>query len=480
MKYRFKTTPFKHQYSAWDKSHNKKYYALFMEMGTGKTKVIIDTGAYLYDNGHIEAMLIFGNKGSYTNWNTDELPLHMPEHITYYDTYWDSSARSELKATYTRLFKNGVLELKIFVMNIEALAHARSYEIAEKFVRNYKTLVVVDESSTIKNIKAKRTKAALKLGVQATARRIMTGSPITKNPLDLYSQCEFLKPGLLGFTSYYSFRSHYAELIDMKINQGMRSFKKITGFKNLSQLTETLNSFAFIIKKQDCLDLPPKIYETYKVEMTPEQSQFYSDLKRKSLIEIEELGTQVSTKTILTKLLRLHQLVCGHLIDDEGNVINVKNNRLSSLCEILDECSGKAIIWANYRADIHAITKKLTDKYGEDCVCTYFGDTSQADRDRARDGIQNGNMRFLVGNPQTGGYGITLTAVNTVIYYSNNFDLEKRMQSEDRAHRIGQKKSVTYIDLYCPKTIDEKILLALKNKKDMADTVIISNWREYF
>jgi SNF2 family DNA or RNA helicase len=480
MDYKFKTVPYKHQKDCFDKSYNKKFYALLMEMGTGKSKVLLDTAAWMFDAGHINALIIFANKGSYMNWITNEIPTHMPDHIPRKVAYWRSNLTKKEDANLQSLMQNAFDGLKIFVFNIEALAYTRSFSVAFNFTANNRTLAAVDESTTIKNQNAKRTKSAYLIGSRAVARRIMTGSLVDNRPLDAYSQFEFLQHGCLGFTSYYSFRAHYAELADMR--NGPRSFKIVKGYKNVEDLKHRLSEHSFIIKKIECLDLPPKVYQKYEVEMTTEQLQAYIELKKKAMTEIQ--GQMVSVKIVLTKLLRLHQLVCGHLKDDNGVVHEIKNNRIDALIEILDEVGGQVIIWANYREDIIAIQKAIANEYGDDSLVTYYGDTSDEEREKAKSAFFRGNdskgIRFLIGNPQTGAYGLNLTGANTVIYYSNSFDAEKRNQSEDRAHRIGQTEKVTYIDLVCPDTIDEKILNVLKDKKSLADSITVSNWMNFF
>jgi SNF2 family DNA or RNA helicase len=184
-------------------------------------------------------------------------------------------------------------------------------------------------------------------------------------------------------------------------------------------------------------------------------------------------GKVTTTMTVLTQLMRLHQITCGHFTADDGSVQSVKSNRMNELMSILEDMDGKAIIWANYQRDIENIVDEITDKYGPESVVDYYGLTPQEDRqDNIRKFQNNPECRFLVGTPQTGGYGITLTQANTVIYYSNGYDLEKRLQSEDRAHRIGQKKTVTYIDLICEDTVDEKIVKALRDKINIASEVM--------
>ena len=199
-------------------------------------------------------------------------------------------------------------------------------------------------------------------------------------------------------------------------------------------------------------------------------------------LALAELGGEVcSTVSVLTQLLRLHQITCGHLKTDEGNIKVLKNNRLKELMSVLEECEGKVIIWANYVQDLETISKEIEKTFGPNSYCTYYGKTKQEQRQKNITRFQDkeSETRFFIGNTQTGGYGITLTAASTVVYYSNNYDLEKRLQSEDRAHRIGQVNKVTYIDLICENTVDEKIVKALKSKINIANEILGEELREW-
>lgn len=466
--YKYKSTPFKHQSEDFLRSRDLEEFALFWEMGLGKSKTTIDTIAWLWCTGKINAAFIVANKGSYRNWVTKELPGHMPEHVDWVGTYWDSAASTELKKSYDLLLRP-LDRLKIFVMNIEALAFPRSMELATTFVNGHKTIMVVDESTTIKNRDAKRTKAAIKVGKLAKYRRILTGTPITQSPLDLYSQAQFLDPVLLGYTSYYSFRARFADMV--KITAGNRAFTKITGYRNLEELNKLMQPWSSRRTKAECLDLPPKVYQTYEVELTDEQRRHYKTLKDDAIAMLN--GKMVSAPIVLTKLLRLHQLVCGHLTTDDGKVIEIENNRLQALIDILEETQGKVIIWANYVADIKRIVEKVCQVFPESRVVSYYGAVNSEDRAEAvRAFCDDLECRFFVGNAATGGRGLTLTAANTVVYYSNDYNLENREQSEDRAHRIGQTSSVTYVDLISPKTVDEKIVNALRQKKRLSAQVL--------
>ncbi len=469
MNYKFKTKPYAHQLKALEMSWNKEVFAYFMEMGTGKSKVLLDNVAMLFDKGKINSVLIVAPKGVYKNWYDSEIPEHLPKHIDRNVVLWKALITKEQKSKLDSLFVQDFTKLQIFIMNVEALSTRKGLDFAHQFLNVRKALFAVDESTTIKNPQAKRTKNIIQLSTLGKYRRILTGSPVTKSPLDLYTQCAFLDPYLLDFTSYYAFRNRYAEM--RTANFGGRSVQVVAGYKNLAELSETLKSFSYRVLKEDCLDLPSKTYMKRIIQLTPEQKRVYQEMKATALATLN--GKMVTTMNVITQLMRLQQITCGHFKADDDSIQNIKNNRITELMDVLEEIEGKAIIWAHWRHDIDTIVESIEDKY-PGSVVTYYGDTTTEDRQKAIKKIQDpeSKVRFLVGTPQTGGYGITLTGASTMIYYSNGYDLEKRQQSEARIDRIGQKKPMTYIDILAEDTIDEKIVKSLRKKVNIATEIM--------
>jgi|TARA_Y100000296_G_scaffold85906_1_gene123993 SNF2 family DNA or RNA helicase len=472
--YPFKTEPFKHQLKAWSMSKDQESFALFMEMGTGKSKVILDTASYLYDNGYIDTLLIVAPKGAYRNWHINEIPSHLADHIIYRYAIWSASPRKKEKQYLEDIIRAGD-ELRIVIMNVEAFSSPKGVKWATSFLNTSRAMMVVDESTTIKNPTAKRTKAIIKLGTMAKYRRILTGEPVTRDPLDLYSQCEFLDEFHLGFSSFYTFRNRYAIMVNM--NLGHRSFKKVTGFQRMDELNDILRKFSFRVKKDDCLDLPKKNYQYRYVDMTKEQEKAYQEMKDICMTTTKNTVITVANK--LSMLGKLHQIVCGHIIDNNGETTYLKNNRIDALLELTEQVDNKCIIWACYRADLKKISSELREKYGTDMVVEYWGDTSDKERKDNIQAFTTGKPKFFVANPATAGFGLNLQAANTVIYYSNNYNLEHRLQSEDRCHRIGQKRNVHYIDITTLKTVDNLIIKSLKNKKNIATQVMGDQWKEW-
>jgi len=475
MNYKFKTKPYAHQLTALEKSWNKENYAYFMEMGTGKTKVLIDNVAMLYDKGKIDGVLIIAPKGVVKTWYEQELPTHLPDHIENVSVLWQPNITKTQREKLESLFEIESA-FHILIMNVESLSTDKGVKFATKFINSHKALMAIDESTTIKTPTAKRTKNIIGIGKEAKYKRIMTGSPITKNPLDLYTQCEFLDPWLLDFASYYAFRNRYAEMKTMHIRG--RSIQVVDKFQNLGELSDIVKEFSYRVLKEDCLDLPPKVFIKRHITLTPDQKKVYEQMKEQALAHLN--GKVTTTMTVLTQLMRLHQITCGYVTADDGTTQQVESNRLNELMSILEDTDGKVIIWANYQLSVGEIIQKIIKVYGKDSYVHYYGLTPQEDRQDFIRKFQNDpKCRFIIGTPQTGGYGITLTEANTVIYYSNGYDLEKRLQSEDRAHRIGQKKTVTYIDLICEDTIDEKIVKALRDKINIASEVMGEELRDW-
>jgi SNF2 family DNA or RNA helicase len=331
-------------------------------------------------------------------------------------------------------------------------------------------MLAIDESTSIKTPTTNRTKNILRLRSLAKYRRILTGSPVTNSPLDLFSQCQFLGSWLLKTDSYYDFRSRYAEM--RTINLGSHSTNIVVGYRNLGELSKLIEPFSMRVLKDDCLDLPEKTFMKRQITMTPQQEKVYKAMKKYAMAQLE--GKALTTNNVMVQLMRLHQILCGHFTADDGTIQDIPNHRVTELMEILSEVEGKVVIWSHYQRDIETILKAIRKKYDrDDIVVDYYGKTSIEDRQNNIKKFQeDDNCRFFVGTTQTGGYGITLTAASTMVYYSNGYDLEKRLQSEARIDRIGQKYPMTYIDIVTEDTIDIKVVKALRKKLNIATDIM--------
>lgn len=476
----FKTEPYKHQYVTWKRTRDEVRWALFLDMGTGKTKIAIDTAAYLFLNGKIDAVVVFAPKSIYRNWLENEIPKHLPDCVPVRTGYWTSSLRKEdvrqLEAINARF--NG---LKVFVVNSEAMPSDKCAKFVLKFVREHRVLMVVDESTTIKNPAAVKTRRLIKLGKLAKYRRILSGNPIPNGPLDLWSQAEFLGPDALGFGNYFAFRNRFAVMQD-RYGPGGNSFKAVVGYRDTEALSKLMDQFSTVIKKSDCLDLPEKIYQVIDVELEKPQVDMYNTMLDESILELTELGATVTAPIVLTKLVKLHQITCGFIVPDGMDPIPIpgKNHRMEELLRVIEGTGEKIIIWCSYRYNIAQIAAELTRVYGKDSLVEFHGGITSTDaRLEAVRRFQdpNSGVRFFLSSTDAGKFGLTLIQSALCLYYSNNYNLESRTQSEDRIHRIGQTRTCIYTDFVVRGTVEEKIMKVLKNKKDLTDDIVRSNWR---
>jgi len=477
--YKFKLKPFDHQVTALEQGWDRPEFGYFMEMGTGKSKVLIDNIGMLFLAGQINFALVIAPKGVYRNWVAKEIPEHMSNEVPHRVIRWVSGGNKKQQAEVQSV-KEPFSGLTIFVMNVEAFSSLKGSTAGKWLSRALGPygLIAIDECTTIKNHKAKRSKQLMKIAEGFKYRRLLTGSPVTKSPMDIYSQFEFMRKGLLGHESYYSFQGRYA--VTQRRSMGAQAFQQIVGYKNIDELTNKIDMFAYRVLKKDCLDLPDKIYTARYVTLTSEQLKMYENLQQQALVMFED-GEMVSAPAIITQMLRLQQVMSGHLKTDDGEMKYFPSRRMDALDEIMEEHQGKAIIWSRFRYDIKQITEMLNKKFGPGSAAAYFGDTKDDERHQIVQNFQNPKhpLRFFIGNPSTAGYGLTLTEANLVVYYANDYNLETRIQSEDRAHRIGQKHNVTYVDLITEGTIDEKIVESLRGKINIGARVLGEEAREW-
>ena len=506
--YPYKTKPYEHQAKAFALSRDERLFALLMDMGTGKSKVIIDTAAWLYMHGRIRGLAVLAPNGVHQSWIDNEIPAHMPEWTQYRAACWGSNMKAQQRKQHEALYEPGE-GLRILSMNLEAFGlggvKGKAGTALRSFLNSFPTLLAIDESTRIRTPGANRTKTLQHLGKHAAYKRIATGTPVVNKPLDVYAQFKFLGAHLLGFDDFVSFKNRYAEW-KQEVNRATdKPYEVLVGYTRLEELTENVHKHSFRVTKDECTDLPPKVFpppRTYA--MTAEQQRVYNELRETSVATLPS-GNEAYAKNVLVRLLKLQQVLCGYVAcsaeEPAESLFDFPRNnpRLKLLLDVLNECTGKVIIWSRFVADIKTIELLLNEEFPNEGVVTYYGEVSSDDRITALERFQGsravrddaGNVvgheqvpkqqqaRFFVGQPHSGGIGLTLTAASTVVYYSNDFSLEARMQSEDRAHRIGQDKSVTYVDIQCPGTIDVRIFEALRNKKELADIITRDNVREW-
>ncbi len=463
----YKTKPFKHQKEAVERFQNKPYGALFCEMGTGKTKIVLDIIQNSTD-GIYNAIVIAPN-GLHHNWELNEIPTHLSETKPFVTYCWKGPIKSKVKKLEWLGFKEGVDKCRILLINVEALRTADGFKTATQFLATCDgvTHMVIDESTCIKNPKALQTKRVLDISGMVNRRWILNGTPITQSPLDLFTQCRSLHKDSIPFNTYTAFKHAFA--VETTMTMGSRSFRKIIGYQNLDRLTKVIEPFTLRIEKKDCLDLPEKTFVTQAVELTPSQSKVYKSMKDDCLALLDS-GQLVTTTLALTKIVKLHQILTGFVTDDEGTEHPIENNRIAALLQIA-ETTQPLVVFCAYKRNITDIRNALNKAFPDKKVVEFTGNVNNSVRNDGVKQFQAGEADFFLAT-SAAAKGLTLHRSSTMVYYSNSYSLETRLQSQDRIHRIGQTNKCTYIDLVTPNTIDEAILQRLKQKKELSSMVL--------
>ena len=512
----FKTRPFDHQLEALNRSINKRFFALFMEQGTGKTKVTIDTAAYLYNRGAIDGMLIAAPNEVDAQWIDEQLPTHMPETTKYVGAVWTASSRKAERACM-EMCKGKSMHMRVLAMNHEAFATARGVNMARQFLASGRMMFVVDESHAIKGHKAARTQAIIKLGERAAVRRILTGTPEGIGPFDLYAQYMFLDKRIINIDSFVTFKHKFgvftmeqSRYTDKNGRQQSRQYEALRSYKNTELLYKMLAPYTYSVRKAECLDLPEKLYSVRFVQLTKAQLELYTAIKKQGIVllhrankgedvalaKIDEMDhEQLSsalvqkkdrlTMTIkLTTMLRMQQVLGGFITDDDGNTTAIESDmrklpRVEALMDIIANTHGKLIVWCQFRAEVQMLQRVLQDAaYG---VGILQGGVSPTERTRTIERFKDPDnaLRILVAHPRTAGVGLNLTVAATVVYYSNSYSYILRAQSEDRVHRIGQSSTVNVYDLDAHAVgTDATIRKALQGRKEMAEVLLTWSSRE--
>lgn len=462
--FNFKTKPYAHQLKAFEISRNLTEYALFFEQGCGKTKVIIDTADYLFQQSKITTLIIIAPNGVHRNWITDELPIHC--NCEYEARIWKTSMnKKEKEESWDFLKNNSISKLKVFSFNIETFVSDKSKIELISILKKENCLLAIDESQKIKNPSAKRTKFLIEIAPLAKYRRILTGTPIANGAQNFYSQLKFLNPNIIGISSFYAFRSKYCIM-------GAWQNKQIIGYKNIEELQRKVQAHSMRVLKKDCLDLPPKIYQEFMFDMTAEQLKLYKQVKEEGLAMLNDSEIPMMFDNVMARMIKMRQISSGYIKDTETDryidIIELKHNpRINALLELLEEIEGKVIIWTVQTHDINNIMKVLGNK-----AVRYDGQISNDEKAANKTAFKtDANIKYFVANLQMP-EGLTLTEAQTTIFYTNSYDLEKREQAEDRNHRIGTVTSINYIDLCCNKTIDKKITKILVKKKKVSDLIL--------
>lgn len=444
-------------------------------LGVGKTKMALDICADKFLRNEIDAIGVVSPNAVKSQWIKRALPEHMTDDVSYKAHVWKGTTRVPADVMTQR---HGERYLRVMAFNIEGFGkkHSRARAALEAFLRSGRVALIMDESTRIKNYRARCTKEMLELSPLAAMRMILTGTPITKGLEDFFTQYQFLDPNIIGLTNFFSFRARYCVTVPVRGRNVDPRAVEIVGYKNQEELIRKIAPVSFMIP-DTVLGLPPKRYERFEVELTPEQREIYAML-RDQLVEDLRARRIESPAMAMVRLLRMQQVLCGRYFeevqteDDFTRLVprELPNNRPEVLASLLEQHDGQALIWCRFKADIDDLVPVIA---GLGRVGVYEGDTSTRDRDNQIQMFKDGTLDYMILNMATGSTGVDgLQSANAAFYYSNSFDREKRWQSEGRLYRLGQQRSVLIGDLVAPNTVDGKILRAFKETADLARMVI--------
>lgn len=471
------TVPFEHQQRVWEESRDLEAFAAFWEQGTGKSKLTIDTLGHLYAEDRVDGAIVVAPNGVHRNWITDELPTHMSPDIPLLAHAYSSPSASAKwhQAAVNELF--GHRGLPLLAISYDAWMTDRGKKAVWKMMKQRRCLLVLDESHRIKTPTARRTRSILAGGKHAPFRRVLSGTPVTNGPFDIYTQVSFLDPEFwrreLDIGSFTAFKAFFGVWDRGWNNAQQREYDVLVGYQNLEDLAAAIRLISSRVTKDDVLDLPEKLYSKRYYDMSPAQRRIYNTIENEFMAFLDS-GELITAPLAITRMLRLQQVLCGYIpVDGEDEPTELiergVNPRLKLLRDTMEDVNGKTIIWAIWTRDIDMIMEALRDM-GRNPV-RYDGTVSDDDRERAKEAFKRGDATDFVANSSMS-EGLTLTEAKTVIYYNNSYKLLDRQQSEDRAHRIGQDTNVSYIDLVCPDTRDEHAIEALVAKSEVAATIL--------
>jgi SNF2 family DNA or RNA helicase len=471
---RWKTEPFKHQKSELEQTALLPGWARFWEMGTGKTKTTIDEATCLLDENLIDGLLVVAPNGVHLNWTLREVTSHFPEDLLARANMMAWRSAKAATKRHAAQFQE-VLNSKLPILSIsyDAFMTDRGKKAVWSLMQKKRLLYVADESTRIKTPGAKRTMSIVRSAKHAPFRRILTGTPVTNGPFDAYTQMKFVDPTFwhpLGINTAAEFRTMFGVFEKDFVMRGgkLQDFERLVGYRNIPLLYDKLETLSSRVLKEDVLDLPPKLYVKLPVALSANQRRAAQQLCEDYMIEWSD-GQITTAELAIVRLLRLQQVLCGYLPVDE------RCPRFEAALEWLGDTGHQVIIFSRFRRDI----EKFMEALGASAT-RYDGTVDDDDRQANIDRFQAGDAQFFVANQQAAGTGLTLTAAKAVLYYTNNYNLEDRLQSEDRAHRIGQdgafqpngEHGVLYCDMVGEDTVDERIIDALVRKKELAEAVL--------
>jgi len=485
--FEYKRQPMQHQRKGFLLSRDLPAFGLFMEQGTGKTKVTLDTAQYLFEKGKIQGLVIVAwPNGVHRNWIEHEIPEDV--RVKHKAAYWAPNWRTKYRQKqYEDLMNAGADTLKIFAFNVEAFTSEGAKQHIIDFLKKWPSLFVIDQSASIKNHQALRTKFLIEEASSlAPYRRILDGQPVAEGGHELYSQFKFLDPFIIGHDTWTGFKNEFCIT---------GYFNEIAEYKNMDELHRRIDPYCYRVLADDALDLPPRIYKRWSFDLSDEERRIWDEMNSKSLAFFSKDDSEELTKAVtdgseeameramdiiqdspnleatmaLVKNLRLQQIASGWFPAEDHKCIEMSPSRLIALKNLLAATEGKSLIFTRFRADMDAIEKLLGDK----AVSYRGGMHEDAKEESKRRFMNDDSVQYFIGQPRTAGIGHTLTAASNVIFYCNDPSLRFREECEKRAHRKGQCADRLFIwDLIASNTTDLKVLRALRSKKDVANEIL--------
>ncbi len=457
------TEPKKLQKEVLNSSIDKRLWAFFAEAGTGKTFMAITTAErWFKEKGCLTVVVVAAKTLIFGTWIKEELPKHSTAPYNVYG--WSGKLTSDDKRRITQMV-NDKTKLLYLIVNPDGLK-SKGFQAVHNFAIKVRgrTGWIYDESTGIKNQKTDRWEYASRMSTGAMFKRIMTGTPVTEGPLDVFAQTEFLEEGLLGFKSYYSMKTRYCEIRRRKF--GNRSFDEIIGYRDLDNLYQRLSKFSSFIKLTDMVDMPEQIQSRVAIELTPEQETHYKTMRKLAIAWIEE--HEITAVNALAMLRKLHQIAVGQMRIDEDKYVSIPNNRLEALSDLMEEANHPFIIWSVYRNSSYDILKHLGPKK----VIAPSVKDSPEERANKIASWKAGNQQGILLSQASAAHGLTLIEGLTAVFYSNDFSAERRIQALRRNWRLGQTQKTRVVDFYAPNTVEVGILDSLDRKIEIADIAI--------
>lgn len=479
--YRPKTAGLEHQVKDYLAHREAEAWGIYYETGAGKSWTAVNTGGHLFTEGKITGMLIVAPKAVCGSWARPR-DGHVDKHLgaPYHLHVWAGGGTKREVDELRYLLEPDPKVLKILVMSVGAFQQGRGgdgFKLALRFCLKHRdrVLLVVDEASTLKNRKSIRTKAVVGLAGHCAYRRILTGTPITQTPFDVYAYSEILTTEMFG-SSYKVFESRYASYEKVYVGRD-RVIDKVNGYKNLDDLHTRLMRFGTRVLKKDCLDLPEKIMmPPLIVPVDDATRRRYNRLVDECLLELGD-GEEVPLANVMAQGMKLRQLASDFVITPDQLVVNYGDARLAVLLEELEESPEPTIIWTCFDNSQLRLADKLRHEY--DARTVMVGKEEQAGEIEAKF-QDNPDIRFLVMNTRVGGFGLTLTRATRTFYYEPDWSVELRLQTEDRTHRFGQRNPCSYQDVLTDCLIDNKIRGRTRSGIELADMVSNGTWRDLF